>query len=108
MMAGLCCGFPCLTAWQMLEKQADYFLSIEDEDAAVGMCTLAHPCAGDCAIESGESGASAVAAVVQVMRRYPEVQTALGLGKDSVVLCISTEGATDHENYHRIVCENGE
>ena len=108
MMAGLCCGFPCLTAWQMLEKQADYFLSIEDEDAAVGMRTLAHPCPGDAAIESGESGASAVAAVVQVMRRYPEVQTALGLGKDSVVLCISTEGATDHENYHRIVCENGE
>ena len=108
MMAGLCCGYPCLTAWQMLEKQADFFLAIEDVDAAAGMRILAHPCPGDDAIESGESGASSVGTVVQIMRQYPEVQKTLGLNRDSVVLCISTEGATDRENYQRIVCENGE
>ena len=107
-MAGLCCGYPCLTAWQMLEKQADFFLAIEDVDAAAGMRILAHPCPGDDAIESGESGASTVGTVVQIMRQYPEVQKTLGLNRDSVVLCISTEGATDRENYQRIVCENGE
>ena len=32
-----------------------------------------------------------------------ELRKAIGLGEDSKVLCISTEGATDRENYRRIV-----
>ncbi len=108
MMAGLCCGFPCLTAWEMLKNQADFFLTLDDDDAATGMRTLAYPYPGDPVLESGESGASAIGAVIQILRQYPEAKDALGLGQNSVVLCISTEGATDRENYQRIVREGGE
>ena len=107
MMAGLCCGYPCLTAWEMLNCQADFFLTIEDADAAVGMCTLAYPCPGDTSIVSGESGASTVGAVVQMLRSSPEAKKALEIGPDSVILCISTEGATDRDNYQRIIQKRG-
>ena len=38
--------------------------------------------------------------------RWPELagqREQLGLGADSRVLCFSTEGATDRENYRRVV-----
>jgi diaminopropionate ammonia-lyase len=92
----------------MLKNQADFFLTLDDDDAATGMRTLAYPYPGDPVLESGESGASAIGAVIQILRQYPEAKDVLGLGQNSVVLCISTEGATDRENYQRIVREGGE
>ncbi|MBQ6528369.1 MAG: diaminopropionate ammonia-lyase [Clostridia bacterium] len=103
MMAGLCCGYPCLTAWDILSCQADYFMTLDDEAAALGMCVLAKPYGSDPVIESGESGASTTGLVCEMLQSFPETREELGIGDDAVILCISTEGATDRENYERMV-----
>lgn len=105
MMAGLACGEPCTIGWKMLRSYADNFVSMPDEVAATGMRVLARPCAGDTQVISGESGAATMGLVAEVMQR-PELawlREQLKLNENSVVLCFSTEGATDRENYHKIV-----
>lgn len=104
MMAGLCCGEPCPVAWDVLKATADFCAVIPDSTSAMGMKTLAHPDGGDRRIISGESGASTPGFVIELMSRpvLQEMREALGLGPDSCVLCISTEGATDTSNYRRI------
>ncbi|MBR6940000.1 MAG: diaminopropionate ammonia-lyase, partial [Clostridia bacterium] len=57
-------------------------------------------------IVSGESGASGFGAMYDILTRRPEIRKQLGIGSDSVILCISTEGDTCRENYIDIV-ENG-
>ena len=104
-MAGLCCGEPCSIGWDVLRDHADFALHMSDEVAATGMRVLGNPLAGDAAIVSGESGASTVGAVFRLLTD-PECAGeahALGLDRDSVVLCISTEGDTDRKNYRDIV-----
>lgn len=104
-MAGLCCGEPCRTAWEILHDHADYFATIPDEAAATGMRILGHPLPGDQQIISGESGASTFGLVAAVLRQleYAAVKAQLGLDNKSRILCISTEGDTDQANYRRIV-----
>ncbi len=104
-MAGLACGEPCTIAWEILRDYADFFVSMPDEVAAKGMRVLGHPVEGDERIISGESGAAAVGFVAEALLN-PELEPLkreLGLGADSRILCISTEGDTDQENYRRIV-----
>lgn len=104
-MAGLCCGEPCSLGWEMLAAYADNFISMPDEVAALGMRALGNPLAGDAAVVSGESGAAGFGLMLAALR-YKELswlKEKLQLASDSVVLCISTEGDTDKENYRRIV-----
>lgn len=104
-MAGLACGEPCGIAWPVLRQYADAFLSIPDELAARGMRILGNPLGTDPRIVSGESGAAALGAVTELLqnRSYEPLRAALGLDKNAKLLCISTEGDTDRENYRRIV-----
>lgn len=104
-MAGLACGEPCPIAWDILKRQADFFTTIPDTVAAEGMRLLAKPMGNDPRIESGESGASAFGFIADVLRsnELGEARNMLGINEKSVILCISTEGATDRENYNRIV-----
>ena len=102
-MAGLACGEPCTIGWALLRYGADAFVSMEDSIAATGMRILGAPLAGDPRIISGESGAAGSAAVVELLLHHPDLQAALGLGPDAQVLCFSTEGATDQNNYWNIV-----
>lgn len=104
-MAGLACGEPCGVAWDVLESCADFFLSCPDYAAAQGMRILANPVQGDPRITAGESGASAFGCVTEIMRN-PElrhIKEMLKLDEHSKVLFFNTEGATDRENYRRIV-----
>ena len=102
--AGLACGEPSLTAWQILQRCADGFMTIPDEAAATGMRILASPMAGDPSIVAGESGASAFGAAMELLRPENEAfKQAAGLDGNSVILVINTEGATDRANYRRIV-----
>lgn len=103
MMAGLSCGEPCSIGWDIIERYADFVLSCPDVVAADGMRRLANPVGNDERIISGESGAVTVGAVIEIMCQNDTVQKLLGLNENSVVLCISTEGDTDQENYRRIV-----
>lgn len=104
-MAGLCCGEPCSIGWDILKDHADHFISMPDCIAAEGMRVLASPLPGDEQVISGESGAATLGFVCEVLRN-PELsglKEELGLDEDSRILCFSTEGDTDKENYRRIV-----
>ena len=104
-MAGLSCGEPCSIGWQMLSRFADHFVSVPDEIAELGMRVLARPVGEDAPIVSGESGAVTTGFVVELMTNeaLAGLRGAIGLGPESKVLCISTEGDTDRESYQRIV-----
>ena len=105
MMAGLACGEANPLAWEILSAKADLFVSSPDWVSARGMQVLAAPLGDDTCVVSGESGAVGLGLVVTAMLDGDRsgLREALGLGADSVVLCFSTEGATDPDNYRRIV-----
>ena len=105
MMAGLCCGEPCALAWDVLKDHADFFVSMPDYVAGVGMRALGIPCGGDIKVVSGESGASTTGLITELMKNdcLTGMRKEIGLDENSVVLCFSTEGDTDRENYRRIV-----
>ncbi len=107
MMAGLCCGEPCRLAWDILRDHADNFVSMPEYPAAAGMRTLGKPAPGDEKVISGESGASTLGLVAEVMQNseLKALRDELGLNENSVVLCFSTEGDTDKENYRKILGE---
>jgi len=104
-MAGLACGEPCTIGWEILHDHADFFVRVPEWTAADGMRVLGNPRGDDVKVISGESGAATLGFVADVMRR-PELaglKERLQLNEQSRVLCISTEGDTDRENYLRIV-----
>ena len=104
-MAGLCCGEPNITSWDILRNHANCFISAEDNVTRLGMRMLAAPIKGDIPITSGESGAVPFGALVSIMTdpRYAELKDKLKLDKNSKVLLFSTEGNTDPERYENIV-----
>jgi diaminopropionate ammonia-lyase len=110
MMAGLACGEPCDIGWRVLESYADFSISCPDYISAKGMRILGAPVPGDTRIISGESGATSSGAVIEILSnpRYEDFQRQIGLTKDSVILCFSTEGATDEENYRAITWDGKE
>ena len=105
MMAGLACGVPCDSSWEILKNYSKFFISCSDELAAEGMRTLARPLNGDPEVISGESGAVGAGFIKVLMTddRFHKIKEQIGLNQNSRVLIISTEGATDPENYRRVV-----
>jgi diaminopropionate ammonia-lyase len=99
-MAGLNCGTPSLIAWPRLRRGLDAVVAIPDDRARDAMRTLA--AAG---IVSGETGAAALGGLYAVLTGAdgPRVREMWGLGEDSRVLVLSTEGATDPAAYDEIV-----
>lgn len=104
-MAGLCCGEPCTIGWEVLKDHADNFVSVPDYCAAKGMRILGNPLPGDDRVVSGESGAAAFGFVAELMTN-PSLDwlgKKLKVDGNSRILCFSTEGDTDKENYRKIV-----
>ena len=106
-MAGLACGVPCSIAWELLESHAEHCISMPDYVAADGMRVLGNPLGNDERVISGESGASTSGFVYELMTSpsLGRIRNELGITSESRVLCFSTEGATDRENYRRVVWE---
>ena len=104
-MAGLCCGEPCTIGWNVLRDHADNFVSMPDYVAAKGMRVLGNPLKGDDRVISGESGASTLGFVAEVLQNesLDWLRKQLKLDENSRILCFSTEGDTDRENYRNIV-----
>ena len=104
-MAGLACGEPCTIGWNVLHDHADHFISMSDNYAELGMRTLGLPLGNDQVIVSGESGAATIGFVTEILSNpeHKELKEALQLNEDSIIICISTEGDTDKENYKRIL-----
>ncbi len=106
-MAGLACGEPNPISWNILRCSAHFCLAMPEFAAADAMRVLASPAGNDPRIISGESGASGMGALYELMAR-PELaalRNEIGLNDTSRVLLFSTEGATDRENYRKIVWE---
>ena len=103
-MAGLACGEPCPLAWEMLKATAEFYVSMPDWVAADGMRMLGKPLGDDEKIISGESGASAFGLAAAALQDET-LRRKLRLDGSSRILCISTEGDTDRENYRRILFE---
>ena len=106
-MAGLCCGEPCSLGWRQLAAYADNFVAMPDRAAALGMRVLGSPMGSDAAVVAGESGAAGFGLAMAALweQDLAELKRSLQLDAKSVILCISTEGATDVANYRRIMWE---
>ena len=104
-MAGLACGEPCHLAWEILKTCTDHFIAFPDWAAAKGMRILGNPLGADDRVISGESGASAFGCMAAILTEpsLADIKAELGLDEGSRVLFFSTEGATDKENYRKIV-----
>lgn len=104
-MAGLACGEPSITSWQILKDKVSAFVSLPDIVAADGMRVLGAPLPGDPRVISGESGAAPLGFLYALMRgdELAPLREKLKIGKDSRVLLFSTEGATDPENYRKVI-----
>ena len=104
-MAGLACGDPSPIAWEVLDGCADVFMKVPDYTAARGMRILAVPLKGDPFVISGESGAVTLGALYAIMTEKASegLRKTLGLGPDSNVLLINTEGNTDPIHFRQII-----
>jgi len=99
-MAGLNCGTASLVAWPLLQRTFDLCVTVDDGRARDAMRLLA----GE-GIESGESGAAGLAGLL-ALRAAPELappRERFAVGAASHVLVFSTEGATDPDEYARVV-----
>jgi diaminopropionate ammonia-lyase len=99
-MAGLNCGIPSPVAWPIIRDGMHLFIAVPDHYAEEAMRVYSRE-----NIVSGESGASGLAGLLALMRDplLLEARKKTGLGKNSRVLLINTEGDTDPVNYKRIV-----
>ena len=86
----------------MLSRVADGFMTVEEEDAVTAMKRLARPLEADPPIVAGESGGVGLAGLIRALAD-PEARKALGLGAQSRIFVINTEGATDPLRYAELV-----
>lgn len=105
MMAGLACGEPNPSAWNILRNEIDSFFSCEEIISAKGMRTLGNTIGDDRKIISGESGAVTAGFIYEVLsnKEYMNIRNELELNEDSNILIINTEGDTDPTNYRHVV-----
>lgn len=98
LMAGLACGEPNTISWELLRDYGSAYVSCPDYLAATGMRVLATPLKGDPVIISGESGAVTTGLLHLLMESATDkalsLRREIGLGSDSIVLLVSTEGNT--------------
>ncbi|MDV4145487.1 diaminopropionate ammonia-lyase [Shimia sp. FJ5] len=101
-MAGLSCGEPSEMAWDVLREEATDFLTIPDSIVAPTVRLLARQETGDAKVEAGESAVAGLAALIAA-QMDDTLWQALGLGANSRVLLIGSEGVTDPEIFRQIM-----
>ena len=102
LMAGLSCGEVSEIAWEILKPTLSHCMSIADEGIAKIMQLFANGDFGETSIEAGECSASGLAALL-IAKNNPSIWRQLELNKDSTVLLIGTEGATDPILYKQLI-----
>lgn len=101
-MAGLACGEVSLLAWEILHPGAQAFLTVDDDAALASMRLLAAGGHGDAPLVAGESAVAGLAGCLGALADA-RLRQLLALSADSRVLLIGSEGATDAQQYLRIV-----
>ncbi|MFZ1996014.1 MAG: pyridoxal-phosphate dependent enzyme, partial [Solirubrobacteraceae bacterium] len=98
-MAGLNCATPSLIAWPSVSRGIDAYVAVPDARVPEAMRLLAAD-----GIVAGETGAGGLAGMLALTQdsQLDAARRALGLGGDSQVLLLCTEGATDPEAYKRL------
>lgn len=91
-MAGLNAGSLSMNAWPVLRDTFTAFCAIDDDWAVTGMRRLAA-----LGVEAGEVSGGTLGALLAL-----DNKAELGLGPDSKVLLVLTEGVTDPENWVRV------
>lgn len=91
-MAGLNCGIPSPIAWPELRAGIDLAVAVPDDAAREAMRALA-----DAGVVAGETGAGGLGGLLALAEddSWHAIRDRLGLGTESHVLAIITEGATD-------------
>jgi diaminopropionate ammonia-lyase len=93
-MAGLECAEASEIAWEILDRGADYFVTVSDDATGPCMRLLA---AHDPPIVAGESAIAGLAAL------NPQHWEQFGIDETTRILLFGTEGATDPEIYRRLI-----
>jgi diaminopropionate ammonia-lyase len=101
LMAGLSCGEMSLVAWPILSGGCSDYVTVGEEGVGPAMRLLASGEAG-AKVTAGESGVAGLLGLMAVAAN-PELKARIGLGPESRVLLIGSEGATDPEIYKSIV-----
>jgi diaminopropionate ammonia-lyase len=91
-MAGLNCGLVSELAWPTVAAGVDWFVAVADDTAEQAMCDLA-----TIGVTAGETGAAGLAGLRELV-----ASGVAGIGPDSTVLVLNTEGPTDPAAYERI------
>jgi len=106
-MAGLACGEVSPVAWDILKNGIDCYATLADKFALEGMRVLANPIGDDPKIVSGETGSTGLGLLMAAQGNNAAWNT-LGLGPESRVLMIGSEGDTDPTIYKQVVGRTAE
>ncbi|WP_106566321.1 diaminopropionate ammonia-lyase [Cecembia rubra] len=104
-MAGLNCGIPSLSGWELLKNAISVSLNIPDIQVEEAIRCLYYPLEDDPRIISGESGAAGLAGLLAMMQDpvFQPVRQQLDIGPHSRILVFNTEGDTDKESFQKII-----
>lgn len=107
LMAGLACGEVSPLAWKLLDKASFAFMTVPDAAAVFAMRSLAVGIGGDAPRVGGEAGVGGLAGLTAA-RADRAISEALLLDRQSRVLIIGSEGATDPVLYCDLVGQTPE
>jgi diaminopropionate ammonia-lyase len=103
-MAGLECGEVSPIAWRILDRGADFFMTIRDSAVPHCLRLLAKSPHGDPPIFAGESAVAGLIALLDTARD-PEARQLLRLDPSSRILLFGTEGITDPIIWRKLVTQ---
>ena len=89
-MTMLECYKPSLTAWRILMRSAEAFMTVSDEEAMSALRRLAQPVGGDPSVSTTPSGAAGLAGLLRAAGN-PAIRAALALDAKARVLTVVTE-----------------
>jgi diaminopropionate ammonia-lyase len=101
-MGGLACASISASALPILQATADAVVVIDDAWVIPAMRAYAHPSDGNEPLGVGETGASALAAVL-ALAAAPAQAARIGLNSESRIVVIACEGVTDPALYEQLV-----
>lgn len=104
-MAGLNCGIPSSSSWDIIKSGTDITIKIKDKFAEQAIRELYYPDGDDQRIVAGESGVGGLAGFIALMTKTDMqiLRATLGITTHTNVLFYNTEGATDPINFNKII-----